>query len=85
MSRIITHPGTAHRDDFLSISLVLAKDSEVTVIERREPSLAEIKDSNIWVLDVGRTLDSQLRAFDHHQKDFNEKWNSNKTSYKQNK
>ena len=72
MSKIITHPGTAHRDDLLSISLVLAKDPKVTVIERREPSLTEINDLNIWVLDVGRILDPKIKAFDHHQREWDE-------------
>ena len=72
MSKIITHPGAAHRDDFLSISLVLAKDPTVTIIERREPNLSEINDLNIWVLDVGRVLDPQVKAYDHHQRDWNE-------------
>jgi len=72
MSKIITHPGTAHRDDFLSLSFVLCWDPTVEIIERKEPALSEIKNPNIWVLDVGGQFNPLIKAFDHHQKDWNE-------------
>jgi hypothetical protein len=65
---IITHPGSAHFDEVTSISLVLAVniDSEFQ-IERREPSGAELDDSNVWVIDTGKRYEPQKRNFDHHQ------------------
>ena len=72
MSKVITHSGTAHRDDFLSLSFVLCQDPTVEIIERKEPTLSEIKDPEIWVLDVGGQFNPSIKAFDHHQEDWNE-------------
>ena len=72
MSKVITHPGTAYRDDFLSLSFVLCQDPTVEIIEKKEPTLSEIKDPEIWVLDVGGQFDPSVKAFDHHQEDWNE-------------
>lgn len=72
MSRVITHADTAHRDDFLSLSFALCQDPNVEIIERKEPTLSEIENPNIWVLDVGGILNPSIKAFDHHQEDWNE-------------
>jgi len=66
-NRIITHPGTAHVDDFLSCCLVLFKDSQIEQIERKEPSRDEIYNPFVWKLDVGNTFNPKIKAFDHHQ------------------
>ena len=63
MSKIITCPGTAKRDDLLSISFVLCKDANVKLIERREPTSFEIDDPNIWVLNVGKVYNPDVKAF----------------------
>jgi hypothetical protein len=65
---IITHPGSAHFDDFFAISLVLAvhHDTRFT-IERRYPAEAELADPGIWVIDVGHRHEPDLKNFDHHQ------------------
>ncbi len=65
---IITHPGSAHFDEFFAICLILAKfpDNEFR-IERREPSENELADPEIWVLDIGEQLNHNLKNFDHHQ------------------
>ncbi len=65
---IITHPGSAHFDEFFAICLILAKfpNSEF-IIERREPSHEELKNPDIWVLDIGAELNGNLKNFDHHQ------------------
>ena len=65
---IITHPGTAHFDDFFAISLVLAVNKDVNyTIERRHPTEAELANPQIWVIDVGMRLEPEFKNFDHHQ------------------
>jgi hypothetical protein len=51
---------------------VLAHDLDVESVERREPKKEEIKDPSVWVLDIGRIYDAKIRAFDHHQKEWQE-------------
>ena len=67
MGVIITHPGSAHLDDFLSCCLVINKSGNVRKIKRKEPSITEIKDPSIWKLDVGEKHDPEKKCFDHHQ------------------
>jgi len=65
---IITHPGSAHFDEFFAISLVLAVNHDVIyTIERRYPTKEELANPDIWVIDVGMTLEPNLKNFDHHQ------------------
>ena len=65
---IITHPGSAHFDEFFAISLVLAVNHDVIyTIERRYPTEAELANPDIWVIDVGMRLEPDLKNFDHHQ------------------
>lgn len=65
---IITHPGSAHFDDFLAVSLIAGSQPATDfVIERREPSVAELDDENIWVVDIGGRHEAAKRNFDHHQ------------------
>lgn len=68
-SLIITHPGKAHFDEFLAISLILASDGEDTrfTIERRNPTEEELDDPDVWVIDIGERHEPNLRNFDHHQ------------------
>jgi len=72
LSKIITHPGGAHLDDILSTALVLARYSEIEYIERRDPTEKEINDPLIWILDIGRVYNPKIRAYDHHQKEWEE-------------
>ncbi len=65
---IITHPGSAHFDEFFAISLILAKNPGVDFrIERRDPSTGELDNPEIWVVDIGERLEPERRNFDHHQ------------------
>ena len=65
---IITHPGSAHFDEFFAISLVLAVNNDVNyTIERRHPTEEELANPEIWVIDVGKKLEPDLKNFDHHQ------------------
>lgn len=66
MYKIVTHPGSAHKDDFLSASVLLATLNEAKVY-RREPTLDDLDDSSTFVVDVGMEYDPKRRNFDHHQ------------------
>jgi len=72
MALIITHPGSAHLDDFLSCCLVVNKSGNIKKIKRKEPNKSEIKDPAIWKLDVGEMHDPEIKCFDHHQDGMNE-------------
>ncbi|MGB0743333.1 MAG: MYG1 family protein [Opitutales bacterium] len=65
LKSIITHPGGAHKDDFLACSLLLTQ-APVT-IERRDPTAEELSNSEIAVVDIGGQHDPSLNNFDHHQ------------------
>jgi len=68
--RIVTHPGTAHGDDFLACCILAAKFA--VPIERREPTESELNDPGVLVVDVGGRSDldhpdqCRLYNFDHH-------------------
>jgi hypothetical protein len=64
MKLIITHPRNAHHDDVLCIAYLMEAD---TVIERREPAEDELRDSKVYVVDVGMQWDKALNNYDHHQ------------------
>lgn len=66
MYKIIVHPGSAHRDDFLSVSILLTVLDPVEVY-RREPTPEDLHDPNTYVIDVGMEYDPKLHNFDHHQ------------------
>lgn len=65
LDKIVTHPGGAHKDDFLACSLMLAKYP--VKVFRREPSPEDIADPRTAVLDVGGEYVPELMNFDHHQ------------------
>ena len=65
LTSIITHPGGAHKDDFLACAVLLT-ESPVR-IERREPTEADLADTNTAVLDVGGEHAPERNNFDHHQ------------------
>ncbi len=62
---IVTHPGGAHKDDFLACSLLAHLHG--VPIERREPTDDDLKDAAICVVDVGGVHDAEIGNFDHHQ------------------
>ena len=65
ISSIITHPGGAHKDDFLACAVLLSQH-EVSIF-RREPLESDLSDSSIAVLDVGGEHAPERLVFDHHQ------------------
>jgi hypothetical protein len=62
---IVTHPGGAHKDDFLACS-VLAHLHRVP-IARREPGKEDLANPSVCVVDVGGEHDPERNNFDHHQ------------------
>ncbi len=65
---IITHPGGAHFDEVVAISLILAVNADMEFrIERREPAPAELDNPDVWVVDIGNRHEPEKQNFDHHQ------------------
>ena len=64
---IVTHPGGAHKDDFLACAVLLSKHP--VSIFRREPSEEELANPEVAVVDIGHRFESELNNFDHHQFD----------------
>lgn len=62
---ILTHPGSAHKDEFLACCVLLA--GSPCPILRREPTEADLADPAIAVVDVGHRHEPALNNFDHHQ------------------
>ena len=62
---ILTHPGGAHKDDFLACALLVAKHG--APIFRRDPVDDELNDSDIAVIDIGGRHEPENLNFDHHQ------------------
>lgn len=65
MQLIVTHPGGAHKDDFLACSLLAHLHG--VPIQRREPLDEDLTNPTICVVDVGGAHDAELNNFDHHQ------------------
>ena len=64
-SRILTHPGGSHKDEFLACCL-LAAVHRVPII-RREPTAEDLADFSTAVVDVGGEHEPARGNFDHHQ------------------
>lgn len=64
---ILTHPGSAHKDEFLACSVLLASSAVPLPLVRREPTEADLADPAVAVVDVGHRHDPALNNFDHHQ------------------
>ena len=65
MYKIVTHPGSAHKDDFLATCVLLASLDNASVF-RREPTSADLADPNTYVVDVGLEYAPERHNFDHH-------------------
>ncbi len=61
---IVTHPGGAHKDDLLAVCVLIAKHG--APIARREPTLAELDDATVAVVDIGGRHEPAKMNFDHH-------------------
>jgi len=65
MKAILTHPGSAHKDDFLACCLLIARHG--LPVWRRDPEPADLDDPGILVVDVGGEHEPDRGNFDHHQ------------------
>ena len=66
-TKIVTHPGQAHRDDFVASAIALALFPSIVALFRREPTQEELDNPETLVLDVGGQVDPEKGNFDHHQ------------------
>ncbi len=62
---ILTHPGGAHKDEFLACSVLLALHPVPVV--RREPTPDDLASPATCVVDVGHLHEPARHNFDHHQ------------------
>lgn len=62
---ILTHPGSAHKDEYLACSVLVAV-RHVPIV-RREPTAEDIANPSTCVVDVGHEHDPARNNFDHHQ------------------
>lgn len=65
ISSLLTHPGGAHKDEFLACCILLALHP--VPILRRDPTETDLADPTLCVIDVGHQHDPALHNFDHHQ------------------
>ena len=65
IATILTHPGGAHKDEFLACCALLARHA--VPVERREPDEADLASPAVCVIDVGHRHEPELNNFDHHQ------------------
>lgn len=65
MKAVLTHPGSAHKDDFLACCLLVARYQ--IPIWRRDPEAADLADPGILVVDIGGEHEPDRGNFDHHQ------------------
>lgn len=64
IDKILTHPGHAHRDEFMACCMAL---SELNVpVERRTAMAQDLDNPRILVLDQGRRYEPDFNNFDHH-------------------
>jgi len=61
---IVTHPGSAHKDDLLAVCVLVAKHGAPIV--RRDPTPDELEDASVAVVDTGGVHDAARMDFDHH-------------------
>jgi hypothetical protein len=62
---LLTHPGSAHKDEFLACCVLVALHP--VPIVRREPTATDLNDPQVAVIDVGHEHDPARNNFDHHQ------------------
>ena len=63
--RILTHPGSAHKDDFLACCVLVHLHAAPVV--RRDPTGADLADPETCVIDVGGEHEPARNNYDHHQ------------------
>ncbi len=64
LKRIVTHPGGAHKDDLLSVCVLIAE--KAVPVFRRNPTEEDLNDPEVAVIDIGGEHDPSRQNFDHH-------------------
>lgn len=64
--KIVTHKGSAHRDEFMACCLLIAA-GKATSIERRDSTTRDLSDAGVLVLDQGGCHEPDFNNYDHHQ------------------
>lgn len=64
MKKIITHPGGAHKDDFLAVAVLIAHSS--APVFRAVPGAEDLADPEVALVDIGGVHDPAALNFDHH-------------------
>lgn len=67
IAKIITHAGTFHADEILSIALLRCMGIMAPIERTYTPSDEDFYNPAIFVLDVGRRYEPERNNFDHHQ------------------
>jgi len=65
ITQLVTHPGSAHKDDFLAVCLLIARYP--VPVARRAPTPEELADPRVCVVDVGDEYCVERMNLDHHQ------------------
>lgn len=75
VTRIVTHNGTHHADEALAVHLLrkLPQYASAELIRTRDKALIE---QGTIVVDVGAEYDDARRRYDHHQRGFEETFDS---------
>jgi len=64
IKKIVTHPGGAHKDDFLAVCVLIARSG--APVERRVPLEEEKTNPEVALVDIGGSHEPELSNFDHH-------------------
>lgn len=76
LKKIVVHAGNAHLDELTACAVAIAVQkigwpkvdwNLAPVIERHDPSVGELEDPEVLVLDVGGRYEPEKSNFDHHQ------------------
>jgi hypothetical protein len=62
--KIVTHPGGAHKDDFLAVCVLIARVQ--APVERRVTTPEDVQNPEIALVDIGGSHEPALSNFDHH-------------------
>ena len=71
-TKIVTHNGKAHRDEYLACCCIMFdayRRGQLTYIERRMSGESDLACRDTWVVDTGGIWDPAMLNFDHHQDD----------------
>lgn len=68
-TKIVTHYGKAHRDEFLACCVIFFseyRNGRICYVERRIATQSDLASPDVWVVDTGGAYDPANLNFDHH-------------------